>query len=93
MKPNGEPLWKHQSEEFWLFSTPGGRWAIGGQDVMEDGFVRSSGWIFQERSHHGKFPDRVPGAWWQWDGTAFKPNPDIAVVPSWRVAKAVKKQL
>jgi len=93
MKPNGEPLWKHQSEDFWLFSTPAGRWAIGGKDVMEDGFARSSGWIFQERNHHGQFPERVPGAWWQWNGTDFKPNPDVVVVVPWQAAKAVKKQL
>lgn len=92
-QPNGEPLWKHQSEDFWLFSTPGGRWAIGGKDVMEDGFARSSGWIFQERNHHGQLPERVPGAWQQWNGTDFEPNPDIVVVVPWRVAKAVKKQL
>jgi len=92
-EPNGQPLWKHSSEDFWLFSTLKGRWAIGGKDVMEDGFARSSGWIWQERIHHGQLPERVPGVWRQWNGTAFEPNPDIVVVVPWRVAKAVKKQL
>jgi len=47
---NDQPLWKHSSEDFWLFSTPGGRWAIGGKDVMEDGFNRSFGWIYQKHT-------------------------------------------
>jgi len=90
---NGQPLWKHCAEDFWLFSTPGGRWAIGGKDVEEDGFARSSGWIWQERNHHGQLPERVPGTWRQWNGTEFESNPDIVVVVPWRVAKAAKKQL
>merc|ERR1719219_1339297 len=90
---NDQPLWKHSSEDFWLFSTPGARWAIGGKDVKEDGFARSSGWIWQERNHYGQLPERVPGTWQQWNGTGFEPNPDIVVAVPQRVAKAVKKQL
>jgi len=93
IEPNGQPLWKHSSDDFWLFSTPSGRWAIGGKDVMADGFARSSGWIWQERVHHGQLPERVSGAWRQWNGTDFEPNPDIVVVVPWRIAKTAKKQL
>jgi len=90
---NDQPLWKHSSKDFWLFSTLCGCWAIGVKDVMEDGFARSCGWIWQERKHYGQLPEGVPGTWWQWNGTCFEPNPDIVVVVPWRVEKQPKPSL
>jgi hypothetical protein len=65
---NGQPLWKHVGKAYWLFSTPMGRWAIAGKDVKEKGFVRGSGWIYQERYHKGLMPDQSGSRWQLFDG-------------------------
>jgi len=65
---NGQPLWKHKERAFWLFSTPMGRWAIAGADVKDGGFVKSSGWIYQECCHKGLMPDRSSSHWLLFDG-------------------------
>jgi len=65
---NGQPLWKHKRRAFWLFSTPKGRWAIGGADVRDGGFARNSGWIYQECYHGGVMPDRCSSGWLLFNG-------------------------
>lgn len=64
---NGQPLWKHKERAFWLFSTPMGRWAIAGADVKDGGFVKSSGWIYQECCHKGLTPNRSSSRWMLFD--------------------------
>jgi len=72
---NGQPLWKNKRKAFWLFSTPKGRWAIAGKDVRDAGFVRSSGWIYQEQCHEGLMPDQSSSQWQLFDGKgAFTPD-------------------
>jgi len=67
-RANGQPLWKHNRGAFWLFSTPTGRWAIAGEDVKDGGFVKCSGWIYQECCHEGLMPDRFSSHWLLFDG-------------------------
>jgi len=67
-RANGQPLWKHRERAFWLFSTPTGRWAIAGADVKDGGFVKCSGWIYQECCHEGLMPDRFSSHWLLFDG-------------------------
>jgi len=64
---NGQPLWKHNRGAFWLFSTPTGRWAIAGEDVKDGGFVKCSGWIYQECCHKGLTPNRSSSRWMLFD--------------------------
>jgi len=64
---NGQPLWKHRGRAYWLFSAPTGHWAIGGEDVKNENFVRSSGWIYQERPHKGLMPDQSSSRWLLFD--------------------------
>merc|ERR1719362_87834 len=65
---NGQPLWKHKRRALWLFSAPRGRWAIAGADVRAEGFVRSSGWAYQEGLHQGLMPDQTNSRWRIFDG-------------------------
>jgi len=67
-RANGQPLWKHKGNAFWLFSTLTGRWAIAGADVKDEGFVKCSGWIYQECCHQGLMPDRSSSPWLLFDG-------------------------
>merc|ERR1719195_162210 len=76
MHANGQPIWKHDEEPFWLFSTPMGRWAIAGADVKDEGFVRSSGWIYQESCHEGLLPDQSSSRWllFNYQESSFTPD-------------------
>jgi len=65
---NGQPFWKHVRRDYWLFSTPMGRWSIAGKDVRDGGFLRSSGWIYQELCHWGLMPDQSSSRWQLFDG-------------------------
>jgi len=78
-RPNGQPLWKHTSGVYWLFSTPKGRWSIAGEDVANEDFSRSSGWICQELFHGGLTPDQAPSGWMLWDGSGFLADCEIEV--------------
>jgi len=60
---NGQPLWEHERDNFWLFSTPKGHWALAGEVVKDGGFVRNSGWIYQESRHNGLMPDHSSSRW------------------------------
>merc|ERR1719410_1018857 len=65
---NGQPFWKHKKRDYWLFSTPMGCWSIAGKDVKDGGFVRSSGWIYQELRHRGLMPHQSSSPWQLFDG-------------------------
>lgn len=92
MKPNGQPVWRQQNGEHWLYSGTTSRWCIGGQDVKDDSFNRSAGWISQTVAHNGIMPDKVRAAWQRWDSTVNqfvvddsisvvgRPQPDLSVV-------------
>jgi hypothetical protein len=81
VRVNGQPLWKNKEETFWLFSTPMGRWAIAGADVRDEGFVRSSGWIYQEFCHEGLMPDRSSSRWllFNYEESIFSPDAEFQV--------------
>jgi len=82
MRPNGQPVWRQQNGEHWLYSGTTARWCIGGQDVKDDAFARSAGWISQTVPHEGQMPDKVFAAWQRWDAgqNMFVKDDGIAVV-------------
>merc|ERR1719401_1909206 len=63
---NGEPLWKHTTAEYWLYSCSKGRWCIGGKDVEMAGFVRAAGFLVQTAAHEGSMPGEVDSVWQRW---------------------------
>lgn len=71
-RPNGQPCWKHHNLDWWLYSNLKGRWCIGGQDVFDDRFARSSGFIFQTKKHRGEMPHDSRGSWQRWDKSDSK---------------------
>jgi len=77
---NGQPFWKHGTRDYWLFSTPTGRWAIAGKDVRDEGFVRASGWIYQELHHEGLMPDQSTSCWQLFDGGGFTSDEAFQVI-------------
>mmetsp|Transcript_104698 Transcript_104698/g.337562 ORF Transcript_104698/g.337562 Transcript_104698/m.337562 type:complete len:476 (-) Transcript_104698:57-1484(-) len=78
--PNGQPVWRQQDGPHWLYSCPKGRWCVGGSDVKEDNFRRSSGWISQAAPHLGLMPDRSYAAWQRWTGDRFEVDKQIAII-------------
>mmetsp|Transcript_150538 Transcript_150538/g.419489 ORF Transcript_150538/g.419489 Transcript_150538/m.419489 type:complete len:459 (-) Transcript_150538:115-1491(-) len=77
---NGQCLWRQIKGEHFLYSGLNGRWCIAGQDVKDDNFARSAGWISQTAPHGGRMPDRSLLPWQRWDGKRFLRDDGITVV-------------
>jgi len=77
---NGQPLWKLQGGERWLYSGTSGRWCIGGADVKREDFARTAGFISQTVQHKGATPDRTCSVWQRWNGTQFEKDTRITVI-------------
>merc|ERR1712113_633300 len=78
---NGHPLWKHNTDDFWLYSGHTNRWCIGGKDVEQDQFRRSSGFLLQTLPHSDNMPNKVASIWQRWDpaSASFFKDPDISI--------------
>jgi len=78
---NGQPLWKQQDGNHWLYCGLNGRWCVAGMDVRKEGFKRSAGFISQTEIHKDKLPYEYRSPWqrWEWEGTSFAKDPAIAI--------------
>eukprot|EP00416_Gambierdiscus_australes_P030363 CAMPEP_0171086836 /NCGR_PEP_ID=MMETSP0766_2-20121228/19786_1 /TAXON_ID=439317 /ORGANISM="Gambierdiscus australes, Strain CAWD 149" /LENGTH=442 /DNA_ID=CAMNT_0011544505 /DNA_START=127 /DNA_END=1455 /DNA_ORIENTATION=- len=80
MQPNGQPVWRQQNGEHWLYSSTTARWCIGGMDVKHDNFARSAGWVCQTAPHGGLMPDKALAGWMRWENGQFMMDDGISVV-------------
>jgi len=78
-RPNGFPVWKQSDGKHWLYAGKSGRWCIGGQDVLENDFNSSAGWIYQTRGHGGQMPNRSRSVWARWNGRLYEEDSAITV--------------
>jgi len=77
--PNGQPLWRQERGQHWLYSGTSGKWCIGGEDVRERCFACAAGYICRAEPHCGAMPDEARGTWARWDGARFVHDPAIRV--------------
>merc|ERR1719277_2821489 len=64
--PNGWPVWKKEGDSFWLYSMNNGKWGIGGEKQMKDGFNSAVAYIFADQVHRGAMPHEMQGVWKRW---------------------------
>jgi len=67
-RANGQPVWINALRTRCIYQCPAGRWHIAGDDVMDDGFVDSFGWLSQSVLSHGRLPYEVGSPWQRWNG-------------------------
>jgi len=80
-RANGQPVWKHDTAEYYVFSGTHGRWCVGGLDCEADDFEVSAGWIMTAEEHGTRMPDefRRAGEFLRWDGTQFVPDAAVHI--------------
>eukprot|EP00929_Paragymnodinium_shiwhaense_P087457 TRINITY_DN47631_c0_g1_i1.p1 TRINITY_DN47631_c0_g1~~TRINITY_DN47631_c0_g1_i1.p1 ORF type:complete len:387 (-),score=96.84 TRINITY_DN47631_c0_g1_i1:61-1221(-) len=79
-RPNGLPLWKHETSNDWIFCSNSGQWLIGDESEEALNFECDTGNIASYEVHAGRMPDEIgPGGWLFFDGTGWKSVPDINV--------------
>ena len=76
---NGQPVWINASGTRCIYQCPPGRWHVAGDDVMENGYVDSCGWLSQSAYSHGRLPYEVGSPWQRWNGSAHVVDSSVAV--------------
>jgi len=78
-KPNGQPLWKLRDGNLWLYYSQSGRWCIGGDDVRNEQFKRTAGFISQTSVETDVLPHECTTIWQRWTGNMFLEDDHIIV--------------
>ena len=78
---NGQPVWANESRTRFLYQCPVGRWHVAGDDVQEDGFAGSFGWLSQSAYSRGRPPYDMESPWQRWNGSSHVDDPAVIVVP------------
>ncbi|CAE8701923.1 unnamed protein product, partial [Polarella glacialis] len=79
-KANGQPLWRKEAANRWLYSGTDGTWIVGGSKQQNLGFACRTGLLHLAKAHDGQTPDRVQGSWKRVDGKEWADDADIKVI-------------
>ncbi|CAE8606978.1 unnamed protein product, partial [Polarella glacialis] len=79
-KANGQPLWRKEAANRWLYSGTDGTWLVGGSKQQTLGFACRTGLLHLAKAHDGQTPDRVQGSWKRVDGKEWADDADIKVI-------------
>lgn len=84
---NGQPLWKKEDSQHWLYFGANGMWFVGGVREKNKDFVCSSGYLRFGHAHKGAWPDALEGVWQRSDGSKWVEDPAILVSASARMGR------
>merc|ERR1712003_56393 len=85
MHRNGFPTWQQRNGPFWIFSSLGGRWMIGGPDEFKVQFTSETGFVASISRHGGRLPHtKRSGEWMRWDGSGWSVDDGIVIVAASR---------
>eukprot|EP00927_Polykrikos_kofoidii_P009962 TRINITY_DN14192_c0_g1_i1.p1 TRINITY_DN14192_c0_g1~~TRINITY_DN14192_c0_g1_i1.p1 ORF type:complete len:590 (-),score=82.97 TRINITY_DN14192_c0_g1_i1:196-1740(-) len=81
LSPNGMPLWQMPEANFYIFSCPRGRWFVGSENELNDGFQCSTGLLTMGVPHGGRFPESIGlGGWFLYDDGKWCESPTVDIV-------------
>jgi hypothetical protein len=78
--PNGRPVWKHESKDWWLYNSPNCFWGIGGQAVSDENFKCDKGRIVATQAAAGLMPWDIR-EWRYSDGAQWYMDSSIEMEP------------